>query len=325
MDPAVAITFVLVLSVVFGGYWFFVLRPETADQQALRRRMKSKVPGGPGGAGSAGSVVRQDRAGSAVPWLDRLVESSGRISQPIAGVIDRAGMKMTVGTLLAVSVLSGVLGYVVVWFGTRFWFLALFVGIFAGCVPFFVVNFKAKQRVRLFEEQFPEAIDLLARALRAGHAFITGLSMVADEMPDPVGTEFRLAFDRQNFGMPLPEALRLLGERVPLLDARFFVTAVLTQREAGGNLSEVLDNLATVIRERFRGKRQVRVTTAHARMTGWVLAVLPVALGVVLTLLSPAHMSLLWTDPIGIKMLTTAIVLQVVGSLIIRRLVDVEY
>jgi tight adherence protein B len=325
MDPAVAITFVLVLSVVFGGYWFFILRPENADQQALRRRMKSRLPGGPGGAGSAASVVRQDRAGSAVPWLDRLVESSGRISQPIAGVIDRAGMTMTVGTLLAVSVLSGVLGYAIVWFGTRFWFLALFVGVLAGCVPFLVVSFKAKKRVRLFEEQFPEAIDLLARALRAGHAFITGLSMVADEMPDPVGTEFRLAFDRQNFGMPLPEALRLLGERVPLLDARFFVTAVLTQREAGGNLSEVLDNLATVIRERFRVKRQVRVTTAHARMTGWVLAVLPVALGLVLTLLSPSHMSLLWTDPIGIKMLTTAIVLQVVGSLIIRRLVDVEY
>jgi tight adherence protein B len=325
MDPAVAITFVLVLSVVFGGYWFFILRPENAEQQALRRRMKSKLPGGPGGAGSAASVVRQDRAGSAVPWLDRLVESSSRISQPIAGVIDRAGMKMTVGTLLAASVLSGVLGYVVVWFGTRFWFLALFVGVAAGCAPFLVVSFKAKQRVRLFEEQFPEAIDLLARALRAGHAFITGLSMVADEMPDPVGTEFRLAFDRQNFGMPLPEALRLLGERVPLLDARFFVTAVLTQREAGGNLSEVLDNLASVIRERFRVKRQVRVTTAHARMTGWVLAVLPVALGVVLTMLSPDHMSLLWTDPIGIKMLTTAIVLQVVGSLIIRRLVDVEY
>ena len=122
-----------------------------------------------------------------------------------------------------------------------------------------VIQFKAKRRVRSFEEQFPEAIDLLARALRAGHAFITGLSMVAEEMPDPVGTEFKLAFDRQNFGMPLPDALRALGERVPLLDARFFVTAVLTQREAGGNLSEVLDNLASVIRERFRVKRQVRV------------------------------------------------------------------
>ena len=123
----------------------------------------------------------------------------------------------------------------------------------------------------------------------------------------------------------MPDALRALGERVPLLDARFFVTAVLTQREAGGNLAEVLDNLATVIRERFRVKRQVRVITAHARITGWVLAVLPVALALVLTLLSPQHMSLLWTDPTGIRMVAVALTLQVVGTLIIRKLVDVEY
>jgi tight adherence protein B len=149
--------------------------------------------------------------------------------------------------------------------------------------------------------------------------------MVADEMPDPVGTEFRLAYDRQNFGMPMPDALKALGERVPLLDARFFVTAVLTQRESGGNLSEVLDNLAGVIRERFKVKRQVRVVTAHARITGWVLCMLPPGLGVILTLMSPEHMSLLWTHPTGIKMVVVALILQVAGTLIIRKLVDVEY
>ena len=139
--------------------------------------------------------------------------------------------------------------------------------------------------------------------------------MVAEEMPDPVGTEFRLAYDRQNFGMPMPDALKALGERVPLLDARFFVTAVLTQRESGGNLSEVLDNLATVIRERFKVKRQVRVITAHARITGWVLALLPPSLGAVLTVLAPAHMSLLWTHETGIKMVVVALILQVTGTL----------
>jgi tight adherence protein B len=324
MPTPVLVTFVVVMSLVMGAYWLFVLRPETADQHALRRRMKGKLPNLTEKRGAA-SILRQEAATSAVPWLDKLVESSERFSRPLSGLIDRAGLDMTVGTLVAISVLAGVAGYAIVWFGTKFWFLALFAaGLFAAA-PYGVVNFKAKKRVRLFEEQFPEAIDLLARALRAGHAFITGLSMVAEEMPDPVGTEFKLAFDRQNFGMPLPEALRALGQRVPLLDARFFVTAVLTQREAGGNLSEVLDNLASVIRERFRVKRQVRVTTAHARMTGWVLVVLPVALGIVLTMLSPQHMSLLWTDPAGIKMLSGAIVLQIIGSLIIRKLVDVEY
>jgi tight adherence protein B len=161
--------------------------------------------------------------------------------------------------------------------------------------------------------------------LKAGHAFTTGLSLVAEELPDPVGTEFRLAYDRQNFGMPMPDALRSLADRVPLLDAKFFVTAVLTQRDAGGNLSEVLDNLASVIRERFRVKRQVRVVTAHARMTGWVLVGLPPALGLVLTMLSPGHMSVLWTDPTGIKMVAVALVMQVIGTLVIRKLVDVEY
>ena len=126
---------------------------------------------------------------------------------------------------------------------------------------------------------FPEAIDLIARALRAGHALTTGLGMVADEIPAPVGQEFRRLYDEQNFGMSLPEAMRAMARRVPVLDARFFVTAVLTQREAGGNLSEVLDNLASVMRERFKMKRQVRVASAHGRISAWVLSCMPPALG----------------------------------------------
>ena len=171
--------------------------------------------------------------------------------------------------------MRGAAGYLAIVFVSHFRIAAAVVGVFCLYLPIWFVSFMAKRRLIKFEEQFPEAIELLSRALRAGHAFTTGLSMVAEEMPEPVGTEFRLAYDRQNFGMPMPEALRSLGERVPLLDARFFVTAVLTQREAGGNLAEVLDNLAAVIRERFKVKRQVRVITAHARITGWVLAMLP--------------------------------------------------
>ena len=145
-------------------------------------------------------------------------------------------------------------------------------------VPFLVVRFKATKRMRKFEEQFPEAIDLIARALRAGHAFTTGLALVAEEAPQPVAGEFRLLYDQQNFGMPLPDALKAFAERIPLLDARFFVTAVLTQRESGGNLAEILGNLANVIRERFKVKRQVRVISAHGRITGWVLSGLPPSL-----------------------------------------------
>ena len=141
-------------------------------------------------------------------------------------------------------------------------------GVVAGAVPFLWVRRKAKKRLALFEEQFPEAIDLIARALRAGHALPTALQLASEEVPDPVGAEFRLLFEKQNYGLSMTDALREFGERVPLLDARFFVTAVQTQREMGGNLSEVLDRLAAVIRERFKVKRQVRAVSAHGRITG---------------------------------------------------------
>jgi tight adherence protein B len=192
-------------------------------------------------------------------------------------------------------------------------------------IPYLIVRYARNKRLELFEEQFPEAIALIARALRAGHAFPTGLQMVADEIPAPVGAEFKLVHDRQSFGMSLNEALKGMAERVPVLDARFFVTAVLTQRETGGNLSEVLDNLANVIRERFKVKRQVRVVTAHGRITGWILAALPPALAVVLCFVSPEHMKTMITDPLGIKMLAIGGTMQAIGTVIIRKLVNIRY
>ncbi len=149
--------------------------------------------------------------------------------------------------------------------------------------------------------------------------------MVADEIPDPVGAEFKLLYDRQNFGMPLPDALRDFSERIPLLDARFFATAVLTQREAGGNLSEVLDNLAKVVRERFKVKRQVRVLSAHGRITGWVLVAMPPLTALGFLFVVPDHIKLLVTDPMGVRLVIIALVLQVTGGLVIRKLVNIEY
>jgi tight adherence protein B len=321
LPTPVLVTFVLVLGIIGATYYLLVLKPEEEEQAALRKRLKGSVPA----ALKNASLQRQDSPLSTIPIIDTLLAGGSRFSRPIQKLIDRSGMNLTVGALLLMCLCAGVAGYLLVETVSHLTLAALVIGAMCAFIPLWVVNYMAQRRLGKFEEQFPEAIDLLARALRAGHAFTTGLSMVAEEMPDPVGTEFRLAYDRQNFGMPMPEALKSLGERVPLLDARFFVTAVLTQREAGGNLAEVLDNLARVIRDRFKVKRQVRVITAHARITGWVLALLPPSLGVALTLLSPKHMSLLWTDPIGIKMIVVAIILQVVGTLVIRKLVDVEY
>ena len=162
-----------------------------------------------------------------------------------------------------------------------------------------MLNIKRKRRLRVFEEQFPEGLDLISRALKAGHAFATGLKMVADEMPEPVGPEFRKTFDEQNFGLPMKDALENLTLRIPLLDVRFFATAVLIQRETGGNLSEILENLAHVVRERFKILRQVRVYTAHGRFTGYVLLALPAVLCIALSFINPDHMNLLFRHHMG--------------------------
>ncbi len=200
------------------------------------------------------SVVRSS-------WSRRPNASSSR---PVA--------KMTVGSfLLATGCAAGIPILIVLRLTGQF-AIARLIGGLTAAIPYLWLRTAPNKASLKFEEQFPEGIDLISRALRAGHTFQTGLLMVAEEIDAPVGTEFRLLYDRQNFGMPIPEALRSFAERVPLLDAKFFATAVLTQRDAGGNMAEVLDNLSSVIRERFKIKRQVRVLSAHGRITGWVLA-----------------------------------------------------
>jgi tight adherence protein B len=248
-----------------------------------------------------------------------------RVVAPLQRDLTQAGLSMTVATLLLSSGCLALSAYLVVKLFTHSTLIAIGAGFLASLVPFIYVKQMKARRLRKFEEQFPEAIDLIGRALRAGHAFTTGLAMAAEEIPKPVGEEFKLLYDRQNFGMPLPDAMRAFAARIPLIDARFFVTAVLTQRETGGNLGEVLDNLASVIRDRFRVKRQVRVLTAHGRMTGWILSGLPPALAAAMMIVAPQNMKMMTTDPLGVQMIVGALVLQVIGTLIIRKLVDIPY
>lgn len=315
-------TFIGVLGITLGLYWLLVLRSEERTSTQIRKRLKRPV---------AVAVTR--RLGltkdvqqlSSVGLLNRLLSRVSNMTAPLETLIQQANSSWSVGFFLLTTGTALTGGYAIVTLLTRYRGIGALVGAFLACLPYVYLRVKRSRRLLRFEEGFPEAIDLIARALRAGHAFTGSLAMVAEEIPEPVGPEFKLLYDRQNFGMPLPDALRAFAERIPLLDAKFFATAVLTQREAGGNLSEVLDNLARVVRERFKVKRQIRVVSAHARMTGFVLVGLPPVTAVATMFVSRENVRTLITDPLGINLVIAALVLQVTGGLIVKKLVNIEY
>ncbi|MEO5897251.1 MAG: type II secretion system F family protein [Vicinamibacterales bacterium] len=316
-------TFLAILGLVLGAYWVFVLRLDQSDEAALRKRLRPD--GATKAAPKQSRLLKPAERLSHMSQLNNVLTSMSRVTAPMQRNLTQAGVSLTLGTLLLSAACLAFGGYLIVRLFTFNSLLAMAGGFCLFFVPFLYVKYKRSQRLAKFEEQFPEAIDLISRALRAGHAFTTGLAMAAEEIPPPVGEEFKLLYDRQNFGMPLPDALKAFAARIPLIDARFFATAVLTQRETGGNLGEVLDNLASVIRERFKVKRQVRVLTAHGRITGWILAALPPALAGAMFVMSPGHMKILTDDPLGVQMIIGALILQVMGTVIIRKLVNIRY
>jgi tight adherence protein B len=292
-----------------------------AQKRLDTRILEITTPDAP--EGDEGGELLKDRHVGPLPGLDRLVGGSER-GFALGRWIEQSGVRITVSALLLASIAGGLaLGFLA---ATLF---KMNVGWIAGgalgaALPWMFLRMKRTRRMRAFEENFPEALDLVSRALKAGHAFATGMKMVADEMPEPIGPEFRKTFDEQNFGLPLKDSLSNLTVRVPLLDVRFFSTAVLIQRETGGNLSEILENLAHVVRERFKILRQVRVYTAHGRLTGYVLLALPVFLMIALSFINPEHMQLLFQEKIGHMLLAGAAVMQVVGYVWIKQVVKIE-
>jgi tight adherence protein B len=191
-------------------------------------------------------------------------------------------------------------------------------------LPDLYLRTKGKRRLNRFEEQFPEAMDLLGRAIRAGHPLSAGLRMVADEMADPTATEFRQVFEEQRFGLPFEDALLSMADRVDLVDVRIFITAVLIQREVGGNLAEILDKIATTVRSRFTLKRQLKVYTAQGRISGYALVALPIMTGVALYFIDPEYVSMLWTESVGRLMVGVVLVMWFIGILWIRRIISIE-
>ena len=321
----VLLAFVFGVALVMGLYLGGTRLPGLMLQRKLEARLE-EVSRGPEEDASPAAKVKallKTRQEGPLPAIDRMVGDSDRGSA-LGRWIAQSGVKTTISAVLLVALACAAgAGFVATLAVRSTWALPL--GALAGfAVPFGVLKYKRSRRLHTFEEQFPEALDLIARALKAGHAFATGLKMAADELPEPVGPEFRKTFDEQNFGLPLKESLENLTLRVPLLDVRFFATAVLIQRETGGNLSEILENLAHVVRERFKILRQVRVYTAHGRMTGYVLLALPAVLCIALVFINPDHMNLLFRERMGQMLLMVAITLQMIGYVWIRQVVKIE-
>lgn len=267
--------------------------------------------------------VRKQELLSAVPWLNRWLLKI-EIAPRLRTLLYQANLKWTTAGLLLMCVAFCVVPGYLLYLRTGTIIFALLGGLVLGSTPILYVFHKRRKRFDRFEQELPEALDLMVSALRAGHSLVSALGLVARESPDPIGGEFRICFDEQNYGLELRTALNNLVTRAPLQDLRIVVTAVLIQKESGGNLAEVLDKTAYVIRERYRLKKQVLVHTAQGRLTGWILSLLPVVLGLALYLVNPKTMSVLWTRPIGLKLLYAAGALTITGALVIRKIVNME-
>jgi tight adherence protein B len=248
---------------------------------------------------------------------------------PRMRALDRAivqsGLDWTVLKLLCGSVVLFVLSWMVIAAGLRQSFLiSLAAGLVVSAAPLVYLQYKRNKRLGKIEQQLPEALDLITRALRAGHAFSSAIKMTGEEVSDPVAGEFRTVHDEVNFGISLEQALGHLSERVPLTDLRYFVVAVLIQRESGGNLTEILENLSRLIRERLKLLARVKVLSSEGRMSAWILGLMPFFLAGIINMVNPEFMSPLWTDPIGITIVQNMLILMLVGAIIMRKIIKIR-
>jgi tight adherence protein B len=316
-----ALVFVLVTGFLLAAYAGATRLPDIMKRRQLDRRLRDMSAPLPA-AGTSETVLMR-AANGPLPALDRMATST-RGGRWLGRLIQQSGRRTTPGAIVLVSLALAITAVLVTVVLVRFRWMPFVTAPIAMALPLAWLLRKRSVRMARFEEQFPEALDLLSRAIRAGHAFQTAMNMVADELSDPVGTEFRKTFEQHNFGLPLRDALNAMTDRIPIIDVRFFVTAVLIQRETGGNLAEILDNLSHVVRERFKVLRQVRVHTAHGRFTGYVLLGLPAALAVALSFINPEHMQLLFREHMGQVMLCGAVVMQTIGYFWIKRVIRIE-
>jgi len=289
------------------------------EAKQIERRLRAMAAG----AGGAEASIMKQRLLSNTPGLEQLLQNIPRVQQ-LDRLLQQSGLTWTVGHFIGLTVLTGIVSFLVTRFLRVPWPITLVVAVATSVLPFLYVLRTRQKRMQTIAEQLPDALDLISRALRAGHAFPTGLQMVGEEMPDPIAGEFRITHDEVNYGVAMQNALVNLATRVPSTDLNYFVIAVLIQRETGGNLTEMLRNLSHLIRERLKLLGKIRVLSAEGRLSAWILSILPFALAAVINVINPDFMSVLWIDPMGNTMISSMLILMAVGILWMRKIIKIH-
>jgi tight adherence protein B len=323
MDPLlmafIILGFLAVVLLFEGGYLLWNSY-RSAEVRRIHRRLQTLSSGG--NVSTETKLVKERLLGK-TQAVERLLLRIPRVHQ-LDRLLLQSGLSLTVSTFLSLTIAAASAGFIL-WFFLHLsgWIAPLCI-VGAALIPTIRVLSTRRKRLQAIEEQLPDALELMARALRAGHAFSSAVQMVGTEAPEPIAREFRIAFDEVNYGVPMQDALMNLAIRVPVVDLRFFVLAVTIQRETGGNLAELLDNLSSLIRARFKLLGTIRVLSAEGRMSAWVLSLLPFFLVAVINLINPKFMSLLWTDSSGIKLMIAGLVLMALGIFWMWRIIKIR-
>jgi len=315
------IVFMFGLFLVLGAY-LGATRGSDAKRRRLRQRLNEALLHS-AHAEDAEVMLARTELMSEIPWLNRvLIDLQATLH--LKRMLDQADLHITPSRLLMFAGMAGILAALAVSMLSVSLILIIGGGIVAAAAPFIHVWWTRKKRFDQFLENLPDALELISRALSAGHGFAEALHMVSTEMPEPIATEFRKTYEEQNLGLSLKLALENLTDRIPLLDLRMCVTAVLIQRETGGNLAEILEKVSYTIRERFRIMGDLKTLTTSSRMSAWILCGLPMFVALAVTFLNPDYMSVLWKDQRGHYLIAAALTLQVTGMLVVRKILNIK-
>lgn len=315
------LVFITCMLGVFGAY-LLATRGTEAKRKRLQKRLSDALLYSKRSDDEEIQLARAELM-SEIPALSRLLMSV-RVATSLRRILDQADLHITVSRVVMFSGMAGLLAALAVSMLNPSKLLMVAAGGVAASFPFLHILYKRKKRLNAFLEHLPDALELMSRALQAGHAFAESLHMVSTEMPEPIATEFRKTYEEQNLGLSLKLALENLAERVPLIDLRFCITAIMIQRETGGNLAEILEKVSHTIRERFRILEDLNTLTTSSRMSAWILCGLPIFVALAVTIMNPDYMSVLWRDPRGHNLIYAACFMQLMGMLIIRKILKIK-